>query len=302
MLASAQADPFGLRMAGENTLVASPGNEYLYNGKELQDELGLGWYDYGFRFYDPEKARFVSVDPLAEKFAYLTTYQYASNDPIRNIDLDGLEGFDPVKKETQATTNVPYRNPGIMIDPGHGDNHAQNNQIDPGALSPTGELHEKDLALGVSVGIESRLSEVGLQTSKTRTEDINVDPQKRLQWRIDMAEGSTMFVSVHLNASSNENASGFAVYHNGGESEKLAHSISAAQSIMNVTGDGTADGSNLYVIKNFKNGPSVLIETGFITNEQDRNTIQNSGPAIGREIGNGIIIYLQQQGIVTIKD
>ncbi|MDX2248542.1 MAG: RHS repeat-associated core domain-containing protein [Bacteroidia bacterium] len=86
--------PFGLRMAGENTLAASPGNEYLYNGKELQDELRLGWYDYGFRWYDPEKARFVSVDPLAEKFVYLTTYQYASNDPIRNIDLDGLEGVD----------------------------------------------------------------------------------------------------------------------------------------------------------------------------------------------------------------
>jgi len=36
-------------------------------------------------------ARFVSVDPLAESFYYLTTFQYASNRPIDAIDLDGLE-------------------------------------------------------------------------------------------------------------------------------------------------------------------------------------------------------------------
>ena len=38
-------------------------------------------------------ARFVSVDPLAEDFFYLTTYQYAGNTPIQAIDLDGLEPF-----------------------------------------------------------------------------------------------------------------------------------------------------------------------------------------------------------------
>jgi hypothetical protein len=31
-----------------------PDNNYLYNGKELQDDFDLGWYDYGARFYDPQ--------------------------------------------------------------------------------------------------------------------------------------------------------------------------------------------------------------------------------------------------------
>ncbi len=54
--------------------------------------MGLGWYDYGFRFYDPVLARFPQLDPLANDFVYLTPYQYASNNPVTNIDLDGLEG------------------------------------------------------------------------------------------------------------------------------------------------------------------------------------------------------------------
>jgi len=27
-------------------------NEYLYNSKTMQDEIGLNWLDYGARFYD----------------------------------------------------------------------------------------------------------------------------------------------------------------------------------------------------------------------------------------------------------
>jgi RHS repeat-associated protein len=64
-----------------------------FNGKEEDDKVkGEGnQYDYGFRIYDPRVSRFLSVDPLTQEYPWYTPYQYASNSPIANIDLDGLE-------------------------------------------------------------------------------------------------------------------------------------------------------------------------------------------------------------------
>ena len=47
--------------------------------------------DYGFRIYNPAVARFLSTDPLTRGYPMLTPYQFASNSPIANSDLDGLE-------------------------------------------------------------------------------------------------------------------------------------------------------------------------------------------------------------------
>ena len=66
-------------------------NNYLYNGKELFDDADLNWYDYGFRNYDPQIGRFTQLDPLTFEYSFLTPYQYASCEPIANVDVDGLE-------------------------------------------------------------------------------------------------------------------------------------------------------------------------------------------------------------------
>ena len=61
-------------------------NKFLYNGKELEDDLGLNWYHYGARYYDPQVGRWWSVDPMDEFF---TPYAYGPNNPINGIDPDG---------------------------------------------------------------------------------------------------------------------------------------------------------------------------------------------------------------------
>ncbi len=46
-------------------------------------------YDYGFRIYNLRLGKFLSVDPLTKSYPMLTPYQFASNTPIWEVDLDG---------------------------------------------------------------------------------------------------------------------------------------------------------------------------------------------------------------------
>ena len=73
--------------------------KYGFNGKEKDDEIkGEGaQYDYGFRIYDPRIGKFLSKDPLFKSYPWLTPYQFSQNDPIRNIDIDGLEGGSAIE-------------------------------------------------------------------------------------------------------------------------------------------------------------------------------------------------------------
>jgi RHS repeat-associated protein len=79
-------------------------NRYQYNGKELNEDLGVNWYAYGFRYYDAALARFTGVDPLAEQMPELSVYNYASNSPIGNIDLHGLQAFSIHGTNSDPTT------------------------------------------------------------------------------------------------------------------------------------------------------------------------------------------------------
>ncbi|MDR7130998.1 RHS repeat-associated protein [Algoriphagus sp. 4150] len=96
-------DPWGLELTGLGFQRGGmKANKYLYNGKELIEDEGLQYYDYGQRMYDPAIGRFNRIDRFSEKYGSLSPYQYGANNPVLYIDVNG----DSILINTQITLPI----------------------------------------------------------------------------------------------------------------------------------------------------------------------------------------------------
>ena len=81
--------PFGKRWVTPSLPVSD--NRDRFNGKEDQAFAGLPFSDYGARCYNKLNGRWLSQDPLQQ---YHSPYVFCGNNPIRLVDLDGMEARD----------------------------------------------------------------------------------------------------------------------------------------------------------------------------------------------------------------
>lgn len=82
--------PYGTKIA--NSLHAQMGtNRWRYAGKEEFPEMNL--MDFGARLYDSFTARWMTVDPLAEKYFSLNPFAYCTGNPVNLIDPFGTQWY-----------------------------------------------------------------------------------------------------------------------------------------------------------------------------------------------------------------
>ena len=82
---SVSYDIFGSPYQKSGSFLATDSLDFGYLGKPYNADTGL--YDYGFRDYSPEIARFTTVDPIRDGRNW---YSYVVNDPVNYVDLWGL--------------------------------------------------------------------------------------------------------------------------------------------------------------------------------------------------------------------
>jgi RHS repeat-associated protein len=85
--AKTDTDPWGviLKTGQENNFQ----NRHEMQGHEREKTFGLNRINFGARTYNPTIGRFDRVDRYSEKYTSLSTFQYAANNPIRYVDING---------------------------------------------------------------------------------------------------------------------------------------------------------------------------------------------------------------------
>lgn len=149
----------------------------------------------------------------------------------------------------------------ICIDAGHGGK-------DPGAC--VGGVREKDIALDVAKKVRVHLRAAGYSVILTREQDKFVSLGNRAaeanMW------GADLFVSVHCNSAPNSSANGMEVYvhtSRGADSTRAAHAIyDRLLPASGIRGRGIKS-KDLAVLRE-TDMPAVLVELGFISNDNDR--------------------------------
>ncbi len=183
-----------------------------------------------------------------------------------------------VPMEETETSKIPVEGdlipkaPGelvVALDPGHGG-------IDEGC-SREG-IFEKDVNLQIAFLVEARLLELGYRVVLTR----NTDEGLSLEERVETARRNQadLYVSIHQNASEEPSVEGIEVLYsteNAGEESRHAAELIrkyAAQETEAVSRE-LLEEEGLYVIRECTM-PSCLVETGFLSNRQEREKLTDS--------------------------
>jgi N-acetylmuramoyl-L-alanine amidase len=182
----------------------------------------------------------------------------------------------------------------VVLDPGHGMGN-QSNLYDPGAVY--GEFKEAEIVLRQAKKIKQILESRGYEIYLTRD---NSEENVPLSARAEIAKklNADVFVSLHCNSSDSNSAYGQEVFYNeGGESIAQDIQIGLVNEIGNnskfIVNDRGIKKRDLRVLNT--NIPAVVVESGFLPNDNDRAYLTDGIDDVETGIANGIDNYFKNQ-------
>jgi N-acetylmuramoyl-L-alanine amidase len=181
----------------------------------------------------------------------------------------------------------------IFVNPGH----APNGDPDPGAVNAKTGLRECDIVQAIGSKAAEYLEAAGCETQVLQSDSLNELVSTANDWPADL------FVSIHCNSADNDIAQGTETwfFHNSQEGRKLAGCIQRQiVSSLPVVDRGLKEAipgvNGLYVLTN-TDMPAVLVETAFISSENDERLLTLRQDDFARAIARGITDYFAVQEI-----
>lgn len=206
-------------------------------------------------------------------------------DAIQTGEEDQADPVEVVLKERCDIT--------VVLDPGHGGE-------DEGCSFE--EILEKDINLQIAEITKQKLQEMGYQVLLTRTGDeFATGDSLSVEERVDLAQnaGADLYISIHQNFSDEDaqTVSGVEVWYNEDKaddgSKRLARVIHKEVLAYTEAADREVIGDeSLYVIRE-TTMPSCLVETGFLSNDAERELLltEEYREKIATGVAKGIDLY-----------
>jgi len=209
------------------------------------------------------------------------------------IDVQGRKGAESgpareeppkVEKNSRRSASVADQKPSIpsaksagirkiVLDPGHGGK-------DPGAIGVGGQ-QEKDIVLKIAKKLAAKLKqEMGVQVVLTRKDDRFVALEDRTY--LANAEDADLFISLHMNASSNADARGVETYYLNNTTDEAAMRLAAREN-----GSARKNISDLQFILSDMTQNMKLEDSITLAHRLQQSVVGGMGKAVGevRDLG-----------------
>ena len=179
----------------------------------------------------------------------------------------------------------------IVISAGHGGS-------DPGAC--VGDVLEKDINLSIAWLVHDLLREKGYTVLMTRMGDTDVDDTPTIAEANE--NGIDLYVAIHQNVVEDDSSvQGIETWYEEGrtESQTLAQMMQDAVIASTGAEDRGIKSNQSFEVTRESSMPSVLIETGFLSNDAERANLldKNYQMRVAQGIVDGIDAYFAQDGL-----
>ena len=234
----------------------------------------------------------LDVDDVMLEFIQLTESN-GGKDIVANIHVKpGVEAAVAALENTRNLTltftnrDLKYQEKLIVIDPGHGGS-------DPGAISPTLKMREKEINLEVAKEAKRLLEAAGFRVYMTRTDDSYVSLQDRAEVANQLR--ADLFISIHANSAPRADLKGVETLYYPSEQnpqdfrnnkylaevfqDEMVRTLGAASHRINAR-------EKLVVLRETRM-PAIITEIGFMSNAEEERLLAT--PEYRRRAAEGVL-------------
>lgn len=187
--------------------------------------------------------------------------------------------------------------PLIVVDPGHGG-------IDEGC-SWNG-VPEKDINLQIALELQKKLEELGYQVLMTRSDDTYIAKEERAQ--LANLSRADAYISIHQNLYEDVTVNGVETWYDGTDvardSKRLAQLVHKYTVRRTNALERELKGDAQFAVTTQTQMPACLIETGFLSNEEERSLLltQEYQEELAAGIAEGIELYFHPKTMYLTFD